>query len=97
LGTPKTCFPCSNKKNEHNASLGVVNSRDYFKSTIVKWKIIATLMMGCGHNAHVKNGPTCKEKWRTLYNDYKQIWDYMVRMGHKEKFLDMFVLEIKSP
>jgi hypothetical protein len=53
----------------------------------VKWRKITTLMMGCGHNAHVRNGPTCKEKWTTLYNDYKQIWDYMVRMGCNEKFL----------
>ncbi len=97
MGTPKICFPCLGKKNEHNVSLGVVDSRDCFKSTIVKWKKIATLMMGCGHNAHVKNGPTCKEKWTTLYNDYKWIWDYMVEMGRKEKFLDMFVLQIKSP
>jgi hypothetical protein len=81
----------------HNVSLDVVDSRDCFENTIMKWKKIVALMMGCGHNAHVRNGPTCKEKWTTRYSDYKRIWDYMVGMGHNEKFLDMSVLQIKSP
>jgi hypothetical protein len=45
-------------------------------------------MMGCGHNAHVKNGPTCKEKWTTLYSDLSEFgttwsrWDTMKVIGY---------------
>jgi hypothetical protein len=34
-------------------------------------------MMGFGNNTHVRNGSTCKEKWATIYGDYKRIQDYM--------------------
>jgi len=62
------------KKKEHNVSIIVVDSKDHFKSTIVKWKKNVTLVMASDHNVHVENRPTYKENlWTTLYNDYKRI------------------------
>jgi hypothetical protein len=58
-------------KKDHEASLGVVDSRDCFENISVKWKKKTTLMMASGHNAHI-NGLVCKENWTTIYNDYKQ-------------------------
>jgi hypothetical protein len=30
-------------------------------------------MMGIGHNTHMRNGLAYKEKWATMYGDYKRI------------------------
>ncbi len=55
-------------------------------------KIIASVMAS-SHSAHVKNGPACKEKWTTLYIDYKWIQDYIVRMGHNEFFWNISIVD----
>ncbi len=47
--------------------------------------------MASNHSAHVENGPTCEEKWTTLYIDYKWIQDYIVGMGHNEFFQNMSI------
>jgi hypothetical protein len=44
-----------------------VDFRDYFENISVKWKKLSTLVMAFGHNAHIKNGPACKEKWTTQF------------------------------
>lgn len=46
-------------------------------------------MMGFGHNTHMRNVPTCKEKWATIYGDYKRIWDYMGVTCQNEFFWNM--------
>jgi hypothetical protein len=55
----------------------------------VKLKKIIALVMASSYNAHVKNRPTCKEKWTTLYIDYKWIQNYIVGMGHNDFFWNM--------
>jgi hypothetical protein len=47
-------------------------------------------MMGFRHNTHVRNGSTCKEKWATIYGDYKRIQDYMGVTSQYERFWNMF-------
>jgi hypothetical protein len=48
-----------------------------------------TTMMRFGHNTHMKNVPTYKEKWATIYRDYKRIWDYMGVTCQNEDFWNM--------
>jgi hypothetical protein len=65
------------KKHEHNASLGVVDSKDCFKNTHVKWKKIGTLMMGCGHNAHVRLGKHARrngQHYIVITNEFGTTW-----------------------
>jgi len=60
------------KKKKHKASIGVVDSKDFFENTIVKWKEIVSLVMASSHSAYVKNRLACNENlWTTLCNDYK--------------------------
>jgi hypothetical protein len=39
-------------------------------------KNLYMLVIAFGHNAHIRNEPTWKEKWTTIYSNYKQIQDY---------------------
>jgi hypothetical protein len=48
--------------------------------------------MAFNYSAHVKNKPACKEKWATLYIDYKWIRDYIVGMGHNDFFGNMSIV-----
>jgi hypothetical protein len=43
-------------------------------------------MMGSSQNTYMKNRPTYKKKWATIFGDYKKIQDYMVGTSHKEEF-----------
>ncbi len=47
--------------------------------------------MASSQSANIRNGPTCKETWTTIYNDYKQIRDYTIGVGHNEKFWNMSI------
>jgi hypothetical protein len=47
--------------------------------------------MAFGHSAHIRNGLACKETWTTIYNDYKQIHDYTIGMGHNEELWNMSI------
>jgi hypothetical protein len=33
----------------------------------------------------LRNGPACKEKWASIYDEYRRIQDYMVGTGHNEE------------
>ncbi len=82
------------KKNEHIVTLNMVDSKDYFKTTVMKCKFFFIVMMGFGLNTHIKNGFVYKEKWATIYDDCKQIWNYMVVTSHNEWFWNMISIDI---
>jgi hypothetical protein len=42
-------------------------------------------MMKVGYSSHMRNGPTCKDKWGTINNDFKWIFGYMARKRHNEE------------
>jgi len=51
-----------------------------------KWKHIAKLVMANVNVEHHHNGsPTYKDKWGSLYGEYKKIHDYMNSIGHNKK------------
>jgi hypothetical protein len=66
------------KKAKHKASLEVVDLRDNMETTITKWKHISKGVMANfqSHYHHHRNIPTYKDKWGSLYGDYKKIRDY---------------------
>lgn len=54
-------------------TLNMVDSKNYFKTTMMKCKKLFIVMMEFGLNTHIKNGFVYKEKWATIYDDCKQI------------------------
>jgi hypothetical protein len=81
------------EKVEHEVSLEIVDLKDNMETTITKWKHISKGVMANSqsHYHHHHNIPTCKDKWGSLYGDYKKIHDYQSVIGHNEKYWDMFV------
>jgi len=74
------------KRDEHINSLDMVNFKDNFESVTNKWKKISTSVMGANQNIHMKNGHACKEKSTIIFDDYKNICNYMVVIDHNEEF-----------
>jgi hypothetical protein len=48
---------------------------------MAKWKNVSTFAMASGFSHHVRNGPTCKDKWIIIYSDYCKVKDYMYTTG----------------
>jgi hypothetical protein len=44
-----------------------------------------TLVMNAGCSTHVKNGPTCKDKWNMITSDFKKIFDLVVGIGQNQE------------
>ncbi len=77
------------KKTEHEAGLGVVDSRDSMETSITKWKCISTIVMGNGHSKHFFSGMGYKGKWGSLYGDYKNINNYKIVTCHNQDYWEM--------
>jgi hypothetical protein len=48
---------------------------------MAKWKNVSTFVVARGFLHHVRNGPTCKDKWIIIYSDYCKVKDYMYTTG----------------
>ncbi len=77
------------KKVEHEASLGLVDSRDNMETSITKWKRISTIVTGNGRFEHFHSGMAYKDKWGSLYGDYKNINAYKIVTCHNEDYWEM--------
>jgi hypothetical protein len=68
------------KKNEFLERLDVVDLKDQFESTNCKQHNIAHAMNRGEHVIQLNNVLACKDKWASIYKDFKQItFDYMLR------------------
>ena len=54
-----------------------------------KGKRISTTVMEAWHYGHLRNGPTCKEKWKAIFSDFKRINDYHKGTWHNEEYWDV--------
>jgi hypothetical protein len=54
-----------------------VDAWDQFETIVTKWKNDYVVVMFVGHFQHLKNGPTCKEKWSSILVDFKNFLNYM--------------------
>ncbi len=54
------------KRDEHIATLDKVNQWDQFQIVVTKWKKIFGIVMSVNYFQHMKNDPTCKDKWGTI-------------------------------
>ncbi len=81
------------KKVEHEAILGAVDSRDNMETSIAKWKLISIIVMGNGHSEHFRCGVVYKDKWGSLYGDYKNINDYKSVTCHNEDYWEMSTID----
>lgn len=70
------------QKVEHLATCDQVDPCDEFETIITKWKKDIAFMMKVGYSSHMRNGPTCKDKWGIINNDFKWIFGNMAKKKH---------------
>jgi hypothetical protein len=61
-----------NKKEKHGKMMAKVGDQYKFETSVLKWRKISTLVMNVGCSTHVRNGPTCKDKWSTITSNFKK-------------------------
>jgi hypothetical protein len=52
----------------------------------MKWKNILIIVMVPSFSQHMKNGLACKDKWGSIFKEFKKIFDYMSRTWHNEDY-----------
>ncbi len=67
-------------------SLELVDPQDQFETTIVKLGKFAKIVTQDGNSLHPCNGSTCKDKWGSIYDNFKETHDYMQSTGHSETY-----------
>jgi hypothetical protein len=47
---------------------------------------ISEFVMNVGHSLHLRNSPACKNKWGSLFGDFKKNYDYMASTGYNKDY-----------
>jgi len=74
-----------NKKAKHEKMMAKVGDQYKFETSVLKWRKISTLVMNVGCSTHLRNGPTCKDKWSTITSNFKKKIDFMASIGQNQK------------
>lgn len=81
------------KKAKHEEIMAEVDDWHKFQTLVTKWRKISTIIMKVGCTKHVKNGPTCKDKWSTISSNFKNIFNFMVGIGQNQDYRAMSAQE----
>ncbi len=68
------------------ANIKQVDGHDQFEIVVTKWKNVFKVVMKTSYYEHLKNGPTCKDKWCTIINDFKKNYNFMACIGNNQDY-----------
>ncbi len=74
------------KKEGHITTLNKMDPQDQFQTMVTTWKKYSTKIMIVNFFQHTKNGPMCKNKWGSIFKEFKKIFDYSLRIGQNEDY-----------
>jgi ribonuclease HI len=77
------------KEKEHESLKLAPDSQDLMESATKKWTRIVTDVSNAEFSAHYRGPIACKDKWQTLFADYKKISDYKAAIGSTEDYFHM--------
>jgi hypothetical protein len=60
------------KREEHLATCGKLDGHNDFDIVVMKWKKISIIVMNANCSQHLRNCPTCKNKWGSIYGVFKK-------------------------
>jgi hypothetical protein len=63
-----------------------VDGCNQFEIVVTKWKNNFKVVMKTSCSEHLKNGPTCKDKWCTITNDFKKNYDFMACIENNQDY-----------
>jgi hypothetical protein len=49
--------------------------------------------MNAGFSTQMRNGVACKDKWGAIVRDFKQIYDYKLRIGNNQDYWSLSTVE----
>ena len=88
-GGPEILALINAKEKEHEASKLTADSRDLMETATQKWTKIATDVSKVGFSTQFRGAMACKDKWQTLFAEYKKISDYRSATGNTEDYFHM--------
>jgi hypothetical protein len=77
------------KEEEHEAQKLRTDQRDLMEMATHKWSKIAEAVAKAGCLVYPRGGAACRDKWQTLFAEYKKIYDYKRRSGNNEDYFRM--------
>jgi hypothetical protein len=60
------------KREEHLATCDKLDHHNNFHTIVMKWKKVLIIVMNASCSQHLKNCPMCKDKWGSIYGDFKK-------------------------
>jgi hypothetical protein len=77
------------KEKEHKTYKLTTNPRENMETAAVKWTRISEDVARAGFSNYYRGPIACKDKWQSLFSDYKKIKDYRSAIGSNEDFFSM--------
>lgn len=60
------------KIEEDLATCDKLDGHNDFDTIVMKWKKVSIIVMNANCLQHFRNCPMCKDKWGSIYGDFKQ-------------------------
>ena len=77
------------EKHEHELQKLSTDPRELMETAVQKWTKIADAMAKIGCSVYPRGIGACRNKWQTLFGEYKKIFDYKGRTGNNEEYFRM--------
>jgi hypothetical protein len=77
------------KEEEHELTKLTTDSREKMDTAMTKWSRIAHDIGKAGFSNFYCGPIACKDKWQSLFGDYKKIKDYCSATGNNEDYFHM--------
>jgi hypothetical protein len=88
-GGPEVLALIGAKEKEHDAQRLSSDSRDNMEPALLKWTQIAEEVGKAGCSTFPRGPLACRDKWQTLFSEYKKICDYKGATGSSEDYFRM--------
>jgi hypothetical protein len=81
------------KELDHLCTLEVTDNRDHMEKADSQWALISQYVMQKTHSdkeaCHFCDKDACRDKWQSIYGDYKRIFNYLKGTGVNQRYKDM--------
>jgi hypothetical protein len=81
------------KELDHMRTMDVTDNRDHIEKADTRWASISQYVMKKTHSDKgaclFRDKDACRDKWQSIYGDYKHIFDYLKGIGINLRYKDM--------
>jgi hypothetical protein len=77
------------KADEHERHKLLKDDQDLMDTAATRWTKVAREVQATSFVDFFRGFTACKEKWTTMYGDYKKLKDYRSAIGHSKDYFKM--------